>query len=51
MQGAVVSMGGGRGFLNVIKSKDLVLVSYIKNQCPYEKAGEGAAVYLSSPAL
>lgn len=43
---------GGRGFLmDVIKSKGLVLLSYIKNQCPYEKGGEGAAVYLSSPAL
>lgn len=48
--GAIVSMGGGVGVLDGIKSKGLVLMSYTKKQCPYEKAEEGAAVYLSSPA-
>lgn len=37
LQGTIVSMGGGKGFLEVIKSKGLILVNYIKNQHPYEK--------------
>lgn len=33
---------GGGAVLDRIKSKGLVLMSYIKSQCPYEKAGRGS---------
>lgn len=47
MQDIIVSRGG-RGFLDVIKSKGPTLINYIEHQCPSEKAMVG---YSLSPAV
>lgn len=39
MQGTLISMGGGKGFLDVIKSKGLVLLNYIRISVLMKRGG------------